>query len=121
MSENDQFPARTGGATKLIQDALQELWNRAQTAAQLLAALREENSGLQEENRTLRASVSDLEQKLEDTSNQLEESRNASGTIAGIDVGERLLYLSPDEREALERQIDDLLQRINTHLGSGSR
>lgn len=121
MPENEQFQARPGGALNIIQEALQELWDRAQTAAQMLAALREENAELHEENTQLRSSAAELQQKLEDTSTQLEESRSAAGLLAGIDVEERLLYLSPDEREALERQIDELLQRINTHLGSGSR
>ena len=108
-------------AQSATQTAVQGLFAKVQRAVELIKHLREEN-GL------LKARLEKFEQVgneqlvyEREKEKQTEESRVKSSAPSSVDVGDGLLYLSPDEREALERQIDDLIARINAHLGSGHR
>ena len=116
----DELPPQ-GTAQNSIQRALQGLWDRAQKAADLIAALRTDNSALKTRIEELETAVREQQALLTEKDHKVKELQEKSTTLSSVDVGEGLLYLSPDEREALERQIDDLIARINAHLGSDPR
>lgn len=116
-----EMPIQGGSAANIIQLALQGLWEKAQKAADRIKGLREENENLQQRVTELEGTVSELQSQLTEQVNYHKELKEKSATLSSVDVGDGLLYLSPDEREALERQISDLIARINAHLGSGSR
>ncbi|PLX27582.1 MAG: hypothetical protein C0600_10305 [Ignavibacteria bacterium] len=108
-------------AQSIIQAALQNLWDKAQLAAELIARLRDENSNLKSRLEELETTVQEQQSRISEQDNKAKELLEKSSVLSSVDVGDGLLYLSPDEREALERQIDDLIARINAHLGSDPR
>ena len=110
-----------GAALNIIQAAMSELWDKAKRAAAHIEQLRRENQELHTRVSELEHTLRTLEGQLTRKDEEIDVLRGHSRTSGTVDVGERLLYLSPDEREALERQINDLLTRINTHLGSDPR
>ena len=120
MMQND-IPEANGDRTNVIDEILQHLWDRAQRAANLIRDLREENSALKNRLTELEATLQQQQALLIQRDNTVKELQEKSATLSSVDVGEGLLYLTPDEREALERQISDLIVRINAHLGSGDR
>ncbi len=120
MVQNDT-PQPGGTAANAIQSALQGLWQKAQQAADRIRELREENTSLRGRLEELEATVREQEALLTEKEQKLKELQEKSATPSSVDVGDGLLYLSPDEREALERQITDLIARINAHLGSDDR
>lgn len=106
MEVQELSPKEDNPALKSFLEALDELKRKLTKTVAALRELKEENAELKEQ---LAHAV-----KGDSARSSFGKGRDASGLI---DVGERLLYLSPDEREALERQINDLLTRINAHLG----
>jgi hypothetical protein len=120
MVQND-MPIPSGNTQSVIQTALKGLWDKAQKAADLIKHLREENGVLKSRLEDLEQVVREQQVQITDKDNHAKEFQEKSAALSSVDVGDGLLYLSPDEREALERQIDDLIARINTHLGSDSR
>jgi predicted nuclease with TOPRIM domain len=104
-----------------LQSMMAELKGKTLAAAERLRLLHEENTILNNRVEELERGLRDLEALNVQKTQQLEELQKHADFASAVEVGERLLYLSPDEREALERQIDDLLKRINTHLGSDTR
>lgn len=106
MEVQELSPKEDNPALKSFLEALDELKRKLTKTVEALRRLKEENAELKEQ---LAHAV-----KGDPARSSSGKGRDASGLI---DVGERLLYLSPDEREALERQINDLLTRINAHLG----
>ena len=111
-------PLPGGNAQGIIQTALQTLWEKAQLAADRIAQLREENNSLKSRVEELEATLQEQQSRISEQEHKAKELQEKSSALASVDVGDGLLYLSPDEREALERQIDDLIARINAHLGS---
>ncbi|MDH7514495.1 MAG: hypothetical protein QHI48_01285 [Bacteroidota bacterium] len=96
---------------KNIQTGLQNIRERVTL---VVAKIRD----LQTRNEQLLHRVEELEQKISELEkhHQISGWGNSNQTGSAIDVGEGLLYLTVDEREALERQIDDLLARVQSHL-----
>lgn len=117
----DDMPPQGGGAQNAIQHALQTLWERVQNAADMISKLRADNGTLQARVEELETAMREQQALLNEKDNKVKELLEKSATLSSVDVGEGLLYLSPDEREALERQINDLIARINAHLGSDTR
>ncbi len=117
MAETET-PARRHPAAGIVETLLGELWKKVRKAAARIEELRLENNRLQTRIEELEHSMSTMEALLTQKEEKIESLEKHPPHYTAIEVGERLLYLSPDEREALERQIDDLLRRINTHLGS---
>ncbi len=113
-----ELPSQGGAMQNIIQVALQGLWDRAQQAVELITRLRTENADLSRRVEELEAAQRAFEAQLAEKDNLITTLQEKKATPSSVDVGDGLLYLSPDEREALERQIGDLLRRINTHLGS---
>ncbi len=113
-----ELPAHGGAMQNIIQLALQGLWDRAQKAVELITRLRSENAALTQRVEELESAQRLFDEQLAEKENLITTLQEKKATPASVDVGDGLLYLSPDEREALERQIGDLLRRINTHLGS---
>ncbi|MCZ7555536.1 MAG: hypothetical protein M5R41_03930 [Bacteroidia bacterium] len=105
----------------IIQAALADLWQKAKAVVAQIEALREENGQLRTRVEELELTLRTMESQLTQKEQRIEALENHPPHHTAVEVGERLLYLSPDEREALERQIDDLLKRINSHLGSDPR
>ncbi|MBL0176708.1 MAG: hypothetical protein IPP94_15835 [Ignavibacteria bacterium] len=109
--ENDLQHAAENIVLRNIQSALKDIREKWTRAAGVLRELRVRNAELESRN-------ADLEEQLRN----LETQRSAKGADrnAGmrmpIDVASELLYFSPDEREALERQIAELLERVDSHL-----
>jgi hypothetical protein len=95
--------------------ALRELWEKAKRINELMRGMRDEIALLREKNRNLEAQTTALAEQLHKKDEQIKDLEENSPSH--IDVGERLLYFTVDEREALERQIDDLLVKIKPHLG----
>jgi hypothetical protein len=119
MSEHDQLPAQ--GGAQALQTALRGMWDHAQRAAALITALREENTALRADKTALEHEAEALRLDLAERDRLIDDLKHKVAGSGGVDPTERLLYLSADEREALERQIDDLLVRINAHLGAVPR
>lgn len=113
-----ELPIQSGSMQNVIQIALQGIWERAQKAVELIARLRDDNAALSRRIEELEAAQRAFEAQLAEKEHIINSLQEKSGMPSSVDVGNGLLYLSPDEREALERQIDDLLKRINAHLGS---
>ena len=108
-------------AMNIIQAAMTELWEKAQRAVDRIEALRGDNAELRVRIEELEHTLRGMESQLTQKDQRIEQLQKQPELHPGVEVGERLLYLSPDEREALERQINDLLVRINAHLGSDPR
>jgi uncharacterized protein YlxW (UPF0749 family) len=117
----DDMPPQGGGAQHAIPHALQNLWEHVQKAADMITRLRADNSTLQARVDELETAAREHQALLDEKDNKMKELAEQSSALSSVDVGEGLLYLSPDEREALERQINDLIARINAHLGSDTR
>ncbi|MBE0645154.1 MAG: hypothetical protein IH600_13815 [Bacteroidetes bacterium] len=113
-----ELPVQGGAMQNIIQMALQGLWERAQKAVELISRLRSENADLVQRVEELEAAQRAFEAQLAEKDHLITTLQEKKATPTSVDVGDGLLYLSPDEREALERQIGDLLRRINAHLGS---
>ena len=108
-----------GGAIQgVIQAALNGLWERTQKAVELITQLKDANAALSKRIEELEAAQRAFEAQLAEKDQLINTLQEKTGMPSSVDVGNGLLYLSPDEREALERQIDDLLRRITAHLGS---
>ncbi|MDT8324444.1 MAG: hypothetical protein RRA94_10050 [Bacteroidota bacterium] len=120
MVQDDMSP-QGGGAQNAVQHALKGLWERVQKAADMITQLRADNRALRARVEELETAVRDQQALLNEKDNKVKELLEKSATLSSVDVGEGLLYLAPDEREALERQINDLIARINAHLGSDTR
>ncbi len=120
MADPETSAARHA-AMNLIQAALTELWQKAQNAVAHIEELRSENTQLRVRVEELEHTLRSMQTQLTQKDQQFEDLQKRAEHSSAVEVGERLLYLSPDEREALERQIDDLLKRINAHLGSDPR
>ncbi len=100
-----------------LEELLFDLQKKIQLAAHKIETLKAENADLRDQIAILKddqaihsAETDVLKQHLTELEEKLSQS-------LAVDVGERISYLSPDEREALERQIDALIARIDTHLG----
>lgn len=116
QSEN---PALAG-----LHASIKEFRDRVTRAAALIADLRRRVDELERTNTAQESAVRDLQERLDEKEFRIieleEQVRNAANGAApglSVDTVEKLLYLSPDEREALERQISDLIARIDAHLG----
>jgi chromosome segregation ATPase len=117
MADSETSAGRNA-AMNIIQAALAELWQKARAAVARIEELREENGQLSTRVQELEHTLRTMESQLTQKEQRIEALEKHPPHHTAVEVGERLLYLTPDEREALERQIDDLLKRINTHLGS---
>ncbi|MFA6234690.1 MAG: hypothetical protein WC824_10970 [Bacteroidota bacterium] len=113
-----EMPNQGGTNQNSIQAALQTVWDRAQKAVELITRLRSENADLVQRVDELEAAQRAFEAQLAEKDHFIFKLQEKTSSLSSVDVGDGLLYLSPDEREALERQISDLLKRINSHLGS---
>ena len=99
-----------------FQSALADVKEKLRRVAAIMRGLKDENVSLRNKTKELSEKVSVLESEVSKKEALLQEMKNQSLSRTSVEVGERLLYLSPDEREALERQIQDLLARIESHL-----
>jgi hypothetical protein len=117
MNHQD-LPLQGGTMQNVIQAALAGLWDRTQKAVELITRLRDENATLVRRIEELEAAQRAFEAQLAEKEQFIKTLQENAGMPSSVDVGSGLLYLSADEREALERQIDDILKRITAHLGS---
>lgn len=117
MNHQD-IPLQGGTMQNVIQAALGGLWERTQKAVELITRLRDENATLANRIEELEAAQRTFEAQLAEKDQFINTLQENTGMPSSVDVGNGLLYLSADEREALERQIDDLHKRITAHLGS---
>ena len=99
-----------------IKVLVKEIREKAYRAATMIKELKLQNQHLEERNKAVEAEVLELRQQLEVKTRDIEDIRENMKSVSAIDVGDRLLYFSPDEREALERQITELLARVSSHL-----
>ncbi len=116
QSEN---PALAG-----LHASIKEFRDRVTRAAALIADLRRRVDELERTNTAQEAVTRELQERLDEKEfriieleEQVQNAGNAPSSGLSVDTVEKLLYLSPDEREALERQISDLIARIDAHLG----
>ncbi|MFZ1731181.1 MAG: hypothetical protein WBQ23_01650 [Bacteroidota bacterium] len=113
-----EMPIQGGTMQNIIQLALQGVWDRAQKAVDMITRLRSENADLLQRLQELESNQLAFEAQLAEKEHLITTLQEKTSSLSSVDVSDGLLYLSPDEREALERQISDLLKRINAHLGS---
>jgi hypothetical protein len=109
--ENDLQHAAENIVLRNIQIALKDIREKWSRAAGTLRELRARNAELESRNATLEERLQNLEAQL-----SAKGAGQSTGMRMPIDVASELLYFSPDEREALERQIAELLERVDSHL-----
>jgi chromosome segregation ATPase len=117
MLDDDYQNMLENGSVASIQAVLKEIREKAYKAASVIKQLREQQQGLESRNKQLDETIKELQQRVDEKDalfKSLEEQAAAHGTV---DVGHGVSYFSADEREALERQINELLARVNSHLG----
>jgi hypothetical protein len=98
-----------------FETTVSDLWNKIRVVAGVVHSLHEKNSALAQKNYELEGMIAALEEKistLEKKNSDIEEKLPMK-----VDVGERLLYLTSGEREAMERQIEELLAILKPHVG----
>lgn len=104
--------------------SIKEFRDRVTRAAALIADLRRRIDEVERTNASQESALRELQERLDEKEfriieleEQMQIGANAPTPGLSIDTVEKMLYLSPDEREALERQISDLITRIDAHLG----
>lgn len=107
-----------------LQASIKEFRDRVTRASALISDLRRRNEELERTVTAHEHALRELQERLDEREfriieleEQLQGASSSSPTGLSVDTVEKLLYLSPDEREALERQIGDLIARIDAHLG----
>jgi hypothetical protein len=98
-----------------FESAFAELWTKIHQLANTIQLLREKNRSLTQRNFELEEMVEVLEEKI--GIHQKKNEDIVEKLTSDVDVGERLLYLTPDEREAMEHQIDELLASLKPYVG----
>lgn len=114
-----EHPALAG-----LHASIKEFRDRVTRAVALISDLRRRNEELERMVASHEHAMRELQERLDEREfriieleEQAQRSPTSSPTGLSVDTVEKLLYLSPDEREALERQIGDLIARIDAHLG----
>lgn len=98
-----------------VENALLDLWDKAKRAADMILSLRDSNAKLLEHIKTLERTIEDLHQQLH--SKELEfEQISAAGFPGRVGTTEGTFTLSEAEREALEKRITQLLERLRAHV-----
>lgn len=113
---DDQLLYTENNPFQHIESMVKEVREKAYRAAGMLKESRLQNLALEAKNKELEAIIVELQKALEEKTLEMKQLQENMKSSSAIDVGERLLYFSPDEREALERQINDLLARVSSHL-----
>lgn len=99
-----------------VETALLELWDKAKRAADMISGLRESNTKLIEHIKTVEKSIVELQNQISAKEKEIEELKKTGSFTRSLDTSDGAFYLSPDEREALERKISELLERLNAHF-----
>lgn len=104
--------------------SIKEFRDRVTRATALIADLRRRIDELERTNTSQESALREMQERLDEKEFRIIELEehvqnlgNATPPGLSVDTVEKMLYLSPDEREALERQISDLISRIDAHLG----
>lgn len=118
MPEYESHFADQKRAMNSLDDALYELWEKMKKAVEKIGQLKTDNDTLKERNEYLEELLTELQDRVEKKSRRIEELESAVKNNSGIDGGERVFYLSNEEREQLEKRIDELLRKIDSHLNS---
>ena len=116
MAENEPVFADNTNALQSLDEALYELWDRMKKAVDRIQALTRENEQLKERNQALESEMREMQEHVEKKSALISQLESSGGTEQGVEDGERVFYLSNEEREQLEHRIDELLARIDAHL-----
>lgn len=96
--------------------ALLDLWDKAKRTADMIVSLRESNSKLLEHVKGLEKTIQDLQTTLSEKEKEIEELKKKGSFAKSADTSNGAFYLTQEEREALERKITDLLERLNAHI-----
>lgn len=111
-------------ALAALHSSIKEFRDRVTRATALISDLRRRNDELERTTALQEASLRELQAQLDEKEfrvieleEQIQAAPPATSGALSVETVEKLLYLSPDEREALERQIGDLIARIDAHLG----
>lgn len=100
--------------TRNIEGAIRRLWDRARSAAEVIAQLREEKTALQSERDSLASELSRLRQDVARKEQEIKRLQVEHQQMAVSLQGNNTLTL--DEREVLKGRIKDLIAKINSHL-----
>jgi chromosome segregation ATPase len=95
-----------------IESAIKTLWEKARRAGELIAALKEENSGLRTKLEEVQLQLEQLNQELvqrDQTISQLEAEQAEADSKSNE-------TFSNGEREALAAKVKDLLAKIDSYL-----
>ena len=112
MDQISGDPAILQGEGRNIESALKTLWEKARRAGELIAALKEENTGLRTKLQEVQAEVEHLKEDLvqrDQTISKLEAEQAEADS-------KRAEMFSNGEREALAAKVKDLLAKIDSYL-----
>lgn len=117
MADDDTQTYMEDGSLASVQAMLKDLREKAFRAAGLIKELREQLRGAEQKAAHAEHETLDLRKRLEEKERELRHMQKELAERPSLDVADKVLYFSADEREALERQINDLLVRVQSHLG----
>ena len=104
------------GSEESLEKALYELWDRMKKAVSVIQTLQQDNADLKKQAAELESRIAELEESVENKERVID-NLQSDGNGGNLDGAERVSYFSDEERVELERKIDQLIERINTHLG----
>lgn len=116
MVSQEGLYATPAESLQSIDRALLDLLDKARRAADLIAGLRESNTRLLEHIKTLEKTIEDFQQQLHHKDKEIEEFKQRGSVMNTLDTTDGVFLLSAEEREALEKKITDLLQKLHAHL-----
>lgn len=96
--------------------ALLDLMDKAKRASDLILGLRESNTKLLEHIKTLEKTIEDLQAQVHQKEKEFEALAHGGSFTGTLDTSDGAFPLSLEEREALEKKIMDLLQKLQTHM-----
>jgi chromosome segregation ATPase len=117
MADDDPQTYVEDASLASIQAVLKELRDKTFRAAGVIRDLKEQLRSAEQRATQSETTLHDSRQRLEEKERELRHMQKELAERPSLDVADKVLYFSADEREALERQISDLLVRVQSHLG----
>ncbi len=112
MGEQGEMEAGTSKGSRPIEGALENLWEKARRASEVII-------GLREDNRVLEKRVAELEEELAKAKEILgikaEEIRKLKEDFSLLNLHKNDTF-SKEEREALKSKIQELIEKMNSYL-----
>ena len=116
MAQQEGLYSSPAQPFQLVESALLDLWDKAKRAVDAITSLRESNAKLLEHIKTLEKTIEELQKHISVKDKEIEGLSKKGSLAKQSDISDGVFYLSPEEREALEKKITELLQRLHAHL-----